>query len=77
LAALRAYSLWPFRRGLLKPLIDAYVRLLQGPSILLDRMDFRDSFSWNHLALARKTTGVVQREPSDASIAAASDSGST
>jgi SAM-dependent methyltransferase len=54
LACLEAYALQPYRRGLLKPVVDVYVALRQRVATGLDRFDFRDDFSWNHVATARK-----------------------
>jgi SAM-dependent methyltransferase len=55
LAMLRGLSLYPYRRGrVLTALVDAYSAVSLTLAVRLDEADFRDSFSWNHIATARK-----------------------
>jgi SAM-dependent methyltransferase len=55
LAMLRGLSLYPYRRGrLLTTLVDAYSTMSLAIAVRLDEADFRDAFSWNHIATARK-----------------------
>lgn len=59
LACLEAYSLVPYRKGPLRPVVDVYVRLRERIAAVLDGFDFREDFSWNHVAVARKPGGAA------------------
>jgi SAM-dependent methyltransferase len=55
LAMLRGLSLYPFRRGrILTALVDSYCTISLALAVRLDEADFRDVFSWNHIATGRK-----------------------
>jgi SAM-dependent methyltransferase len=54
LAMFSGYSLRHYRRGPLRPLIDAGARAAQRAAVALDRVQFEPAFSWNHIAVARK-----------------------
>ncbi|MEA2398163.1 MAG: hypothetical protein QOK25_1719 [Thermoleophilaceae bacterium] len=55
LAMLRGLSLYPYRRGrVLTALVDAYSATSLAIAVRLDELDFRDAFSWNHIATARR-----------------------
>ena len=54
LAMLGARGLRPYRRGALRPLLDAFLAARQALAIRLDEVDFRPELSWNHVAVARK-----------------------
>jgi SAM-dependent methyltransferase len=54
LAMFSCYSLLRYRRGPLRPLIDAGARAAQRAAVALDRLHFEPAFSWNHIAVARR-----------------------
>ena len=49
-----SYALRKYRRGPLRPLVDALTRALQWAGARWDRVDFQPAFSWNHLSIARR-----------------------
>jgi ubiquinone/menaquinone biosynthesis C-methylase UbiE len=55
LASLRSLALYPYRQNrFLSAIIDAYSVLSLEIAVRLDEADFREVFSWNHIATARK-----------------------
>jgi SAM-dependent methyltransferase len=55
LAMLRGYALQPYRRGrLLTAAVDALTACALAIAVRLDELHFREAFSWNHIAVARK-----------------------
>jgi SAM-dependent methyltransferase len=49
-----SYALRPYRRGLVRPLVDGVTRAVQWAAGRWDKVDFQPRFSWSHLAVARK-----------------------
>jgi SAM-dependent methyltransferase len=54
-AMLRGIALHPYRRGrAFTAAIDALTTCMLAVAVRLDELDFRDAFSWNHIAVARR-----------------------
>lgn len=49
-----SYAVRKYRRRGLRPFVDLAVRTIQWVAARWDRIDFQPSFSWSHLAIARK-----------------------
>jgi len=55
LATLRGYSLHPYRRGrVLTAAVDTFTAASLALAVRLDELHFREAFSWNHIAVARR-----------------------
>jgi SAM-dependent methyltransferase len=50
-----SYALGRYRRGAAVPAVDVVTSGIQWLAARLDRFDFQPRFSWNHLAVARKS----------------------
>jgi SAM-dependent methyltransferase len=59
-----SYALRPYRRGLVRPLVDVVTRAVQWAAGRWDKVDFQPRFSWSHLAIGRRPgDGDGQRRP--------------
>ena len=59
-----SYALRPYRRGLVRPLVDGVTRAVQWAAGRWDKVDFQPRFSWSHLAIGRRPgDGDGQRRP--------------